>query len=104
MLRRCGNNLTADAAGLFGDDPERITLDGQLLSGLDLVIRLNQQLNEPATARDYGVCAVTDKDACILTGSSYRPSDDAMVLEDIHRPFHKYKGIMLWSKMRGGPI
>jgi hypothetical protein len=93
-LGRCicatGCDLPADPAGIFGDDlPERIALKGDPLSGSDLVFHLDQKLDKTATGRQDAVNAVAHKDARILAGAPYRPGNDPMVLEHIHRPFHE---------------
>jgi hypothetical protein len=47
-----GRDLAGDAAAIFRDNfSERIALNGDPLSGFDLVIELDQQLNEPAAGR-----------------------------------------------------
>src|SRR6266851_7716818 len=85
-----GRDLAADAAGVFRNDlSERIALNGDSLSGLDVVVQLDQKLNEPATGREHSMSTVADKDACVFTGASHRPGDDPMMLEHIHRPFDK---------------
>src|SRR6516164_11443020 len=93
-FRRCvsavGRDLTGDAAAILRDDfTECVALNGELLPGYDFVLQLDQQLNEPTTAREHRVSAVADKETCVLAGASHRSGDDAVVLKDVHGPFHE---------------
>src|SRR5262249_11810843 len=85
-----GCDLTADAAGILGDDfAKSIALNGDLLPGGDFVIHLHKNLNNPATGREHSVNAVGDKDVCVLTGAPHRAGDNLVELEHIHGPFHE---------------
>src|SRR4029077_20335319 len=68
---------------------EAIALDGNLLSGFDLVVEFDQMLNEPARSGQDRVRAVADKDSHVLACTSHWPGNDAVMLEDVHCAFHE---------------
>src|SRR5262249_47087204 len=51
---------------LFNPLAKTIALDGNLLSGFDLVVEFDQMLNEPARRGQDRERAVTDKDSHVL--------------------------------------
>src|SRR5215831_10568018 len=68
---------------------ETIPLDGHLLSGIDLVIELDQMLNEPSPGCEDRERTVADKDTYVLACAPKRPGQDAVMLEDVHCAFHE---------------
>src|SRR5215469_307606 len=96
-IARLGHSIAALARYLSGHAAyilrnhltEAIALDGNLLSGSDLVVEFDQMLNETARGGQDRVRAVADKDGHVLAYTSHRPGNDAMMLEDIHGAFHE---------------
>src|SRR4029077_1889643 len=68
---------------------EAIALDGNLLSGFNLVVEFDQMLNEPARSGQDWERAVTDKDSHFLACTSHRPGNDTVMLKDVHCAFHE---------------
>src|SRR6516162_4030664 len=82
--------LSSHAACILRNDlTEAIALDGNLLSGFDLVVEFDQMLNETARGGQDRVRAVADKDSHVLAGTSHWPGNDAVMLEDVHCAFHE---------------
>src|SRR4029450_2722787 len=82
--------LSGHAARILRDHlAEAITLDGNLLSGFDLVVDFAQMLNEPARRGQDRERAVTDKDSYVLARTSHWPGNDPIMLEDVHCAFHE---------------
>src|SRR5262249_10707115 len=82
--------LPGDAACIFRNDlAEAIALNGNLLSGFDLVVELDQMLNEPARGGEDRKRTVTAKDSHVLACTSHWPGNDAVMLQDVHRAFHE---------------
>src|SRR5262249_49614795 len=73
---------------------EAITLDGDLLSGFDLVVESDQMLNEPARGGQDRERAVTDKDSHVLACTSHWPGHDAVMLENVHCAFHEERDLL----------
>src|SRR5215471_12857657 len=61
---------------LFNHLAKTIALDGNLLSGFDLVVELDQMLNEPARGGEDRKRTVTDKDSHVLACTSHWPRND----------------------------
>src|SRR5262245_66104361 len=77
--------LSGHAACILRNDlAEAIALDGNLLSGFDLVVEFDQMLNEPTRAGQDRERAVTDEDSHVLACTSHWTGNDAVMLEDVH--------------------
>src|SRR6516162_4130455 len=82
--------LSSHAACIFRNHlAEAIALDGNLLSGFDLIVEFDQMLNETAGGGQDRVRAVTDKDNHVLACTSHWPGNDAVMLENVHCAFHE---------------
>src|SRR5690348_2319005 len=67
-----GRYLSSHAARILRNDfTEAIALDGNLLSGFDLVVELDQMLNEAARAGQDRERTVADKDGHVLACTSH---------------------------------
>src|SRR5215475_5662029 len=70
--------LSGHAAGIFRNDlTEAIALDGNLLSGFNLVVELDQMLNETARGGQDRERTIADKDGHVLPCTSHWPGNDA---------------------------
>ena len=82
--------LPGHAACIFRNHfAETVALDGDLLSGFDLVVELDQMLDEPALGCQDRERAVADENTRVLACTSHRSGKDAMMLEDVHCAFHE---------------
>src|SRR5262249_55641855 len=70
---------------------EAIALNSDLLSGLNLVVELDQMLDEAARGGEDRERTVADKDTQILACAPHWPGNDAMMLEDVHCAFHEQR-------------
>src|ERR1700749_1192782 len=68
---------------------EAIALDGNLLSGFDLVFEFDQMLNETARGGQDWVRAVTNKDSFVLVCTSHGPAIYAVIREAVHWACHE---------------
>src|SRR5690349_8696556 len=93
-LRHCiaslARNLSGHAACIFRNHlAKAIALDGNLLSGFDLVVEFDQMLNETACGGQDRVRAVADKDTHVLACTSHGSGNDAVIPKDVHCAFHE---------------
>jgi Tripartite tricarboxylate transporter family receptor len=82
--------LAGDAACIFRNHfAEAVALDGNLLSGFDFVVELDEVLDQPPLGCENWERTVADKDTHVLACATHWPGKHAVMLEDIHCPFHE---------------
>src|SRR6201996_9530061 len=80
--------LSGHAACIFRNHfAEGVALDGDLLSGFERVVELDQMLDEPALGCQDRERTVADENTHVLSCTSQWPGKEAMMLEYVHCAF-----------------